>query len=186
MDRLLCIVALAGCAYTPPNALGESDALGEAVDDRDANAAGDCPASYDVDLTAAGFSRYRANPTALSWRDAQAACIADGIGFTGKTHLVVFASETERLATEVVAFPRNSWIGLTDLATEGTFAWVTVEPDPQQSGPPTWAGMNPDGGEDNDCIRISNGWQYDDKSCDTVEPSICECDANAADPARYP
>jgi hypothetical protein len=189
VTRLACLVLLGACGYTTPQAFGtdaEQPGDDDAPPDGDPNPVVGCPASYDVDLTSAGFSKYRVNPTALEWRQAQDACLADGVGFTGKTHLVVFADDLERLATEPAGLARNTWIGLTDRATEGTFIWVTVETDPQQSGPPMWGGANPDGGDDNDCVRISNAWEYDDKDCDTIEPSICECDANAADPARYP
>src|SRR5688500_14688371 len=140
---MACVVLFGACGYTTPQGLG-SDA--EPANEADAPPDADdlpvvgCPASYDVDLTAAGFSKYRVSSTALEWREAQDACAADGIGFTGRTHLVVFGSDAERLATEPLGLARNTWIGLSDRVTEGAFIWVTAEADPPQAGAPMWAG----------------------------------------------
>src|SRR5687768_15339780 len=111
---MACVVLFGACGYTTPQGLGsdaepanEADAPSDAAD---LPVVG-CPASYDIELT--GFSKYRVNSASLAWRDAQAACIADGLGFTGKTRLVVFGSEAERIASDALGLTRNTWIGLT-------------------------------------------------------------------------
>jgi len=48
-----------------------------------------------------------------------------------------------------------------------------------------WAGTEPNDGTNADCIRVSNGQQYDDRACTDTEVSVCECDDKTADPARY-
>ncbi|HEU0034358.1 MAG TPA: C-type lectin domain-containing protein [Kofleriaceae bacterium] len=144
-----------------------------------------CPPGYNIDLTGMGFSKYKVLSAMLTWRLGEEACEADGVGYTGKTHLATFGDDAERVAIDGESVPNNAWIGLTDLLNEGTFIWVNNEPNPAQSGNP-WAGSNPDGGETADCVRLGSSSTYDDRDCTAVQASLCECDNKAAMGNRFP
>ena len=42
---------------------------------------------------------------------------------------------------------------------------------------PPWDGSEPNGGENDDCVRMKNSFLFDDKSCaDANNDYLCECD----------
>lgn len=81
------------------------------------------------------------------------------------------------------------YIGLTDLEAEGCFRWATPVPDPAlpnapdmgaSCGSPTgysnWSAGAPNGGEDVDCVQLSEdeAGTWRDVACSTPLPWICE------------
>jgi hypothetical protein len=184
---LACSVLVAACAFRPAVGAGDDDDVVDGSPDLSGPAT--CPASYDIDLTAQGFSRYRlATGLPTLWPMASQNCIADRGDATGFTHLVVFAEDGERAALRAVAEPivdGELWAGLTDLVTAETFRWITDEADPPASGPP-WKAGNPGTGDGDRCVRINNAWEYDDDACGTKSLEfVCECDPNPVDPSRF-
>lgn len=175
---------LGGCTFktvsSSPDILVEPDAAAAA----DAAPVAACPSGY---APINGIGMYRAvEPGSKSWQDAAADCNDDddtGGPYSKFTHLVVLGSETERLALSAGGTPvsGNTWIGLSDLATEGTYLWVTAEPTggyPMVGEHPPWDTDDPDNaGGAEDCIRFKNDYSLEDKPCTDTQSYVCECDA---------
>jgi hypothetical protein len=147
-----------------------------------------CPPTY-VLARPGSTSRYRFVTTAASWTTAEADCEDDRTAPGAHTHLAVLADDAERVAVNgFAAVATIAWIGLGDAATEGTFLWVTEEPIPAYppaTGSP-WAASNPTGSAFFNCVEMTAAGSLDDQFCLTTTHSYyCECDAFAADPARY-
>jgi hypothetical protein len=105
-----------------------------------------------------------------SWLDASLACEERG------AHLVAInnAAENGRVTSLAPAGDRT-WIGASDLESEGLFVWVTGE----SFGFTDWiAGQPDDEMGDEDCVEIRRddgspeGWN--DLSCELLRPYICE------------
>jgi hypothetical protein len=145
-----------------------------------------CPAGY---APIHGIGMYRpVESTPRTWQAAAADCNDDddaGGPYAGHTHLVVLANETERLTITGSSTPisGNTWIGLSDVAVEGTYVWVTSEPTggyPAVGQKPPWDTDDPDdNGGAEDCVRFKNGYVLEDKPCSDVQSYVCECDAFA-------
>jgi hypothetical protein len=187
--RSLAFVApavLAGCIFKLPEVSDVTDAptAGDAPDAPDAPPVAACPSGYGP---INGIGMYRAvEPGNKSWQDAAADCNDDddtGGPYSGYTHLVVLGGETERIAITSGTTPisGNTWIGLSDLETEGTYLWVTAEPTggyPMVGMQPPWDTDDPDNaGGNEDCIRFKNSFVLEDKPCTNLESYVCECDA---------
>jgi hypothetical protein len=112
-----------------------------------------------------------------TWADARDACIAAG------AHLATSASLAEnQLFSSIAPTTAGSgnedvWIGATDAAVEGTFAWENGEPFTfanWRSGEPNDGDTN---GEDCAIIEGDTGGLWDDRDCATnLFPSMCERD----------
>jgi hypothetical protein len=102
--------------------------------------------------------------TPLSWAAAKADC--ESIG----AHLAVVSDLREHNDVDNDFFG-DSWIGLTDLAVEGTFVWVNGSTDAYRK----FDGSSPHAGNVNrNCVRINFDWQ--DVDCTTLKEYACECD----------
>ena len=108
--------------------------------------------------------------TGKTWQAAEAACVADGY------HLVTIEDQAEQdfVFQSANGFSNNKfWIGLNDLATEGTFVWSGGAPvgyTNWQAGEPNNAG----GGED--CAQINRFYPVDtwnDEPCNQALAYIC-------------
>jgi len=64
----------------------------------------------------------------------------------------------------------GSWIGLNDLAVDGTFEWA--------SGAPVsfvnWAGGEPNGGTSENCAQLYDGALWNDSPCSQLNTYVCE------------
>lgn len=182
----VALAGLAGCTFktvpSSPDATGTPDT----PDAIDAPPAAACPSGYGP-INGVGMYRAVAAP-ARSWQAAATDCNDDddnGGPYSGFTHLLVLDSEVERLAITAASTPilGNSWIGLSDLGTEGTYAWVTAEPTggyPAVGTKPPWDTDDPDNaGGNEDCIRFKNSYVLEDKPCADTLSYVCECDAFA-------
>lgn len=102
-----------------------------------------------------------------TWNAAKADC--ESIG----AHLPVFADREEEGPVNS-DFLGDNWLGLTDLATEGTFVWLdgTTPPDASIH----WNLGSPHANNTSrNCVRINLEWQDDTCTSDTHEYA-CECE----------
>jgi Lectin C-type domain len=195
MRAFACLLVMCGCGFqidgagsdVPVDGNGVSGSDASSVDASPGNDAGlaMCPSGYGA---VAGIGRYRVvEGKDLKWDKAAEDCNDDDDSgtFVLHTHLLVLGSEVERLALTGTSTPisGNTWMGLSDRAVEGTFAWVTNEPTngyPIVGQQPPWDASEPDnaGGEE-DCVRFKNSYVLEDKPCDDEQSYVCECDAFA-------
>jgi hypothetical protein len=109
------------------------------------------------------------------WAEAENDCVAWG------GHLVTITSVEEHsfvlgmLDAELPAADpgRGAWIGLNDIAVEGTFTWISGEP----VGFTNWASTADGGVADTDCVyeyasQFNGHW--DDFQCSISTKSVCE------------
>jgi cysteine-rich repeat protein len=105
-----------------------------------------------------GFFRPR------SWEMARAACASAG----GYLATITSAEEDAFIAAQ---FPGGSWLGATDSAVEGTYAWVTNEPLAYTN----YAPNEPDDPMgDHDCLLLGPDNVWHDRACSTENRYICE------------
>jgi hypothetical protein len=110
----------------------------------------------------------------VAWTDAAAACATVG----GTLAVPTSDAEVARVAalpTMPAAVP-DAWLGGTDAAEEGTWAWITGEPfvyDRWRDGEPNDGGL--DAGPEN-CmvIEADNAGTWDDRPCELAYPYLCE------------
>ncbi len=130
---------------------------------------GGCPATYMMVGTQAHQYRKIANG---QWQGSVDACTVDGTN----VHMWIPDDQTE--LDEVAAFGGGSgiWIGISDIATEGTF--VTVTGAPQPAFLPFANGEPDDGGPagEEDCLRLNASRDAEDRSCTTNNIVVCECE----------
>jgi hypothetical protein len=110
---------------------------------------------------------YRRIGTGASWTTQRTACASDG------GYLVIPDDAAELTALTALAAGAETWLGITDVATEGTFLTVRGAPPPfvlWSTGEP-----NNDPG-DADCVRVLANGRYADDRCVAGHPAICECD----------
>lgn len=146
-----------------------------APDDPDATPPPVCPDNYG-DL--GGPTRYRFVSTQASWIDAETDCDDDSNGpLQAATHLVVLDNGFERAGLALLS--NDQWMGSTDLANEGDFAWVTDQAD-------TESGLASGQAANHDCVRLKNTGAFEIRDCDETNVYFCECDGLEPDPARFP
>lgn len=183
----MCLIA--GCSYAPSPAMLAGDdepaSDGPSNDGPPSDGPGDgpppdtaaftCNASYTFEPTLT--SSYRRVATATAWLPAEQNCEADG------GHLVVITSQAEEDHVIALAQGLDTWIGISDRATEASWIWVTDTEftyDDFASGQP---GNNNNPTVDQDCGEWGIGWH--DDLCSTPNPFICECDGQPAIASRY-
>lgn len=150
--------ALADAA--PPDAAGAADATPPPPDARR------CPPSY-TELPATGHA-YRLRHSAQPWFQAADSCEATGAGI----HLAVIDDANELAAVDAFVTSQIVWIGVNDVDLEGHFVKVTGGPAtflPWGQGEPNNSGGN------EDCVELL-GPSFNDDSCDTPLPFLCECE----------
>lgn len=188
-DPLIVLVFFAGCAFQPTGGMGADEDGGGGDDDeptvdagRDPSVPVVCPAGYapiDGSRTA-----YRIVEVNVAWATAAADCDDDDDdlgGAHGYTHLVVVGDPVEKAAL-TNQFSGNTWVGLSDAALEGSFQWVTGEGThgfPVVGQRPPWDAGDPDGGNDENCVRFKSSFDFEDKPCGDANSYVCECDAYA-------
>jgi hypothetical protein len=127
-----------------------------------------CP----CDVVTIGGRAYLFCGAPQAWSAARTTCT--GVGY----ELVTVGDATEDSGVYAEIAGRSwidTWIGLTDSATEGSFAWVNGDPLAYahwDSGEPNDGG----GGEDCGVIMTSTGRQteWDDRPCGGARPYVCE------------
>ncbi len=112
---------------------------------------------------------YHVRQQIRGWVEAEADCVAIG------AHLAVPGDDDENARIDG-NFVADSWIGLSDRAVAGSFAWVNGAP---STGYTLWGTAQPSGLPGEDCVAIdapvpTGGW--DDSSCGIERPFTCECE----------
>jgi hypothetical protein len=79
-----------------------------------------------------------------------------------------------------------TWIGFTDLVTEGSWAHVTGEPSsfPGDGGAP-WRGTEPNNGTGGNCAHLFDNGELADFTCGnstSIPAYLCECDTHSVAP----
>jgi cysteine-rich repeat protein len=114
---------------------------------------------------------YKADPGATdTWGGARASCVAWG------GDLAAIGGDPEQ-AFVATFLPTSSWLGGTDAATEGAFAWSNGDPFVYTH----WNALEPnDANADEDCVEIygpevtTAPMVWNDLSCALVLPYLCE------------
>ncbi|HSD86851.1 MAG TPA: C-type lectin domain-containing protein [Kofleriaceae bacterium] len=133
-----------------------------------------CPATY-VALDATS-RRYKLETALLIWQDASTACAADG------THLFVPDDALEMTTVTTYVGPvstggsvpdGSAWIGISDLAVEGTYVTEAGMAAPYL---PWNVGQPDNSGGVEDCVHFLPNMVTNDLSCGSfMLPSVCEC-----------
>ncbi|MFO0749955.1 MAG: lectin-like protein [Myxococcota bacterium] len=132
--------------------------------------AAECPPCLDVaDPIHGGGAVWALCYAPRTWADARAACQARG----GDLVTVPDAATQDALRRAALALQWNNWwIGLSDLTSEGTFAWV----DGSAFGYSAWNGGEPnDYGGNEDCAHLVpwSGGLWNDLDCSREQPYVC-------------
>lgn len=109
---------------------------------------------------------YRWEPAAqpARWADAQAFCKAWG----GDLAAITSGTEYAFLLSFV---GKDTWIGASDIATEGAFTWTTQEPFVYTS----WGvGYPEDSTHTLNCVTIGAGLTWQDRPCNSTQLWLCE------------
>lgn len=178
--RIWWVLALQACGFKvdsgPPS---DAATVGDTHDARPADAAIDatidapppmCPSNYEE---RAG-SRYRYVSTTAPWAAAESDCENDS---SGLTHLVVLGTG-ELPTVDAISSASRTWVGLSDLVTDGTWLWVTGA-----TGPSLGTGSS-------SCAELDDGGtfggpQLREDDCTTGRSYVCECDLTPANPATF-
>ncbi len=123
-----------------------------------------CQAETECDLVAHGTSAYLiCGALKATWTDASTACVERG----GQLVTVSSAEENAFLLSLGVS---DAWIGFTDVATEGTYVWIS-----SQSTYVNWGMAQPDDGAGNeDCAVFLADGTWNDAPCDQQRGYVCE------------
>lgn len=129
---------------------------------------GGCPAGY---MTLPGAPHmYKLVTQTSTWNAAVSGCAA-----TAPTAYLAIPDDANELAamTTLAGGSAPYWVGVDDVATEGT--WLTVKNAPQTFLP--WAPNHPTTNptNKNDCVRVATN-QFTDEACNNQHAAVCECE----------
>jgi len=130
---------------------------------------GGCPATY-ATLPNAGNHVYKLTSGATMWATQRDRCAADG------AYLAIPDNAAELTALTTASAAQRTWVGISDLMTEGQFR--TVQNMPATFLPWNTAAGEPDdtmGGQDCVSAQMANPLIQTDKCADTL-PAVCECE----------
>jgi hypothetical protein len=159
-----CSVVDAGCATGRRFSESAGQGLASTCVSATAGNAGRCPSDH-VAVGSSGH-RYKRLGT-VSWDQAQAMCAQASAG----TYLLIPDDATELTELAGIASP-PFWIGLDDLAAQGTF--MTVKNVRATFTP--WATGEPSTRAGADCVRAISATQIATDLCSNRRAAICECE----------
>jgi hypothetical protein len=113
-------------------------------------------------------SEYLFCPEAVTWDEARTACEAAGYSLV----TIVDSSQNAWIREEAsnITMGAEVWLGLNDLATEGTFLWEAEESPVSYDN---WEVSQPNGDGDCGAMSLSAGDWYD-RGCAETKPYVCE------------
>jgi hypothetical protein len=169
------VIGLVACRFEHGHTTGDDQNTGDASGSQATDASGQqadskVPGVVPACWTASGYAaapsgrKYRAPHSDATWMGAQIACAG------AEAHLVVINDVTENAHVQTI-MDQDSWIGLSDQAFDGTFAWVNGE----SLGYTSWASSEPMNGAGPTCVftRKSDG-KWRTSLCGMLE-YVCEC-----------
>ena len=115
-----------------------------------------------------GESDYYFSNVDTTWYEADN--MSDNVG----GHLVTISSEEENdfISSLIQQTGNNSWIGFSDIATEGDWVWTTGEDVVYTN----WAAGEPNDQNDEDCAEMYGDGSWNDNQCDWDRAFIMEVD----------
>ncbi len=164
----------ADCAPDDPAVhAGAAEVCGDGVDQDCSGVADDgaCPVCTPLDR---GGHGYLVCPGSWTWADARRVCTDRGLDLVAMDD----AGENRWLRARAAAVRRQDWwLGLSDTAREGTFAWV----DGRERGFANWGGGEPnDYGAGEDCAQLRSDGAWNDLPCDAGLGALCEAPCDPA------
>jgi hypothetical protein len=136
---------------------------------------GDGALKCDGHRFAAGGATFCAHTDAREWEGAKKACADAGGSLaapaTAQESDAIFAALKLPSAIPSWEPEQGVWIGLTDQAEEGKFAWVNGRPLERSN----WRPGQPDNAGDQDCVTLTlTDGKWGDLDCGTPLPYVCE------------
>lgn len=146
---------------------GAFDVCGDRIDQDCSGWADDDPSCPDCTPIRVAGHRYLACTTPRTWDDAAANCASLG------SALMIPNSPAEQkvaVTLRTMARDQESWLGITDAATEGT--WLGVDGAPITWAP--WAAGQPNDSGGQDCGLIAADGSWNDQPCSRRTAALCE------------
>lgn len=129
-----------------------------------------CPAGYATMPGGQGNHLYRLINMSDTWATQRAFCTST----TSSAYLAIPDDLAELNAIATLSAASQSWVGISDMATENTF--LTVKNTPQTFLP--WdTGQPDDAGPGEDCVAIqTSASKFRDERCSNKLRAVCECE----------
>lgn len=127
-----------------------------------------CPSGYNSITGGQGAHKYRLVTGAENWQAQKASCAAT----SSSAYLAIPDDQNELNAIQTLSAATQTWVGVTDAATENTFLNVKGMP---QVFLPWEAGQPDDAGPGEDCVIIQSS-KFRDERCSTKYRAVCECE----------
>jgi hypothetical protein len=114
--------------------------------------------------------------TLRAWSAAESACTGSGYTLASITS----SGEQNQLEDALGTFTVPYWIGLNDVAVEGTYVWTpstALSYTNWRSGEPNNGG----GYGEEDCVEVEPAGLWDDQACTDLQPYVCEDSCSSKD-----
>jgi hypothetical protein len=131
----------------------------------------DCPGNYEF-IPDLGVQLRFDQSSQGTWLEAAEDCANDA---APATFLAIAADDATNAAIDDISANRDIWIGISDAGVEGDYRTVfgdAIVFDSWDFGEPN-DGVNP---QQEDCVELLDGGDWNDASCDVVRRYVCACD----------
>ena len=160
-------MCVGGVGATPETCNGLDDNCNGSIDDGAgcACSSSTCDCTFANDPSTGHGYLFCSGDSTSDWDNAEAYCASRGY------HLATIESDAENgfVASQLWGSANDWWIGLNDVAVEGTFVWVSGSTSSYRN----WRSGRPDGG---DCVQIERDEsdQWNDRGCTNTRSFVCE------------
>ncbi|EDO26420.1 predicted protein [Nematostella vectensis] len=110
---------------------------------------------------------YLTSNTCLSWKQSESACAVLGSG------LVSVHNYEENVFIQQQHNGEKSWVGLSDVTSEGRFVWADGSP----TNFTNWAPNQPNDYKNQDCVHtlgVNYGYKWNDVQCSSCHNYTCK------------
>ncbi|EDO31778.1 predicted protein, partial [Nematostella vectensis] len=110
---------------------------------------------------------YKTSNTCLTWKRAESACAVMSSG------LVSVHNHEENVFIQQQHNGEKSWVGLSDVTTEGQFVWADGSP----TNFTNWAPNQPNDYKNQDCVHtlgVNYGYKWNDVPCTACHNYTCK------------